>query len=351
MLFTPLYRFHKALNAKFIDFYGWMMPLYYTSVIEEAKATRSNVGIFDISHMARFLITTTSIDLFDRLFTNDPKRLTPGKGQYTLICNENGGILDDTVLLRLDDIHFLLIANACNHKKVFNWLEGHIREEKIDDITEELSSIAIQGPRAREVTEKILDIDLSNLKRFSLVNLNGIIVSRTGYTGEDGFEIFTPSRMIESLWDKSLELGVTPCGLASRDLLRLEAGYCLYGNELDEDRDPITAGLERFVKFDDRRFIGSERLREIVTSGLKEKLIWFKLQEKVIPRKGDEIRYGDRKIGVVTSGNYSPHLGVGIGMGYVEYDFASVGSSIEILIRDRARIAIVSRGGYTRDII
>lgn len=347
MLSTPLYESHKSLNAKFIEFHKWMMPLYYTSVIEEAKATRSNVGIFDISHMARFLITASSIDFFDRLFTNDPKKLTPGKAQYTLLCNENGGVLDDTVLSRLDDTHFLLVVNACNRDKIFNWLKNHSEDEKIEDVTERLSSIAVQGPKAKELVEKMLDIDLSSLKRFSLINLNEIIISRTGYTGEDGFEILASCQIIRSLWDKSLELGATPCGLASRDLLRLEAGYCLYGNELDEDRDPISAGLERFVRLDNRRFIGSEKLREIISNGLKEKLVWFKLQEKAIPRKGDKIRNEDREIGVVTSGNYSPHFEVGIGMGYVEYNFASYGNSIEVYIRNQPRIGIISKGGYS----
>ncbi|HOL55803.1 MAG TPA: glycine cleavage system aminomethyltransferase GcvT [bacterium] len=347
MLITPLYESHKNLNAKFVDFYGWTMPLYYTGVIEEAKATRSNAGVFDISHMARFLITAPSIDFFDRLFTNDPRRLLPGKAHYTLLCREDGGILDDTVLSRLDDNHFLLIVNACNHRKILDWLKEHSTDEEINDVTGELSCIAIQGPRSREIVEKLLRVDLSGLKRFNLVNLNSIIISRTGYTGEDGFEIFAPPQMIMSLWNRSLDLGGIPCGLATRDLLRLEAGYCLYGNELDENRDPITAGLERFVRFDGRKFTGSEKLKKIISDGLKEKLVWFRIQEKVIPRKGDEIRYQGRRIGTVTSGNYSPHFGSGIGMGYVEYNLASAGNSIEIVIRNRSRIGIISRPGYT----
>lgn len=193
----------------------------------------------------------------------------------------------------------------------------------------------------------MLKVDLSGLKRFNLINLNSIIISRTGYTGEDGFEVFASPQMITSLWNRSLDLGGIPCGLATRDLLRLEAGYCLYGNELDENRDPITAGLERFVKFDGRRFLGSESLKKIISDGLKEKLVWFRLQEKVIPRKGDEIRYHDRRIGTVTSGNYSPHFESGIGMGYVEYDLASTGNSIGIVIRDKSRIGIISKPGYT----
>lgn len=346
MMFTPLYKLHKNLNAKFIDFYGWMMPLYYASVIEEAKATRNSIGIFDISHMARFLIITSSIKFFDKLFTNDPKKLIPGKAQYTLLCNENGGIIDDTVLSRLDDNRFLLIANASNRKKVLDWLRYHSKDEKVEDITENISSIAIQGPKSEELMEKLLELDLSNLKRFNLISLNDIIISRTGYTGEDGFEIFAPSETIISLWTKSLELGGVPCGLGARDLLRLEAGYCLYGNELDEDRDPISAGLERFVKLKGRKFIGSEKLKELILNGVKERLVWFKVQERVIPRKGNEIRSQDKRIGVVTSGNYSPHFETGIGMGYVASDFALLGNTIEILIRNQPKIGIISRGGY-----
>ncbi|MGC8971342.1 MAG: glycine cleavage system aminomethyltransferase GcvT [bacterium] len=343
MIHTPLYELHKELGAKFIDFFGWQMPLYYNSMVEEAKATRTNVGIFDVSHMARFLIISDSLEFLDRLFTNDPRRLDIGRAQYTLLCNEKGGIIDDTVLMRLDESHFLLIANACNHGKVLDWLKLHSKKEVIEDITEGLSSIAIQGPKSKELVEELFDINLSNLRRFSLINLEDIIVSRTGYTGEDGFEIFASSKAIISLWEKAISLKGIPCGLGARDILRLEAGYCLYGNELSEDIDPITAGLERFVKLNSRKFIGSNIIRDIIKNGTKEKLIWFRLQEKAIPRKGDEIRYRGIRTGRVTSGNYSPYFDVGIGMGYVSSEIAKDGNVIEVVIRNFPRIGIISK--------
>lgn len=341
MKHTPLYEIHKNLGAKFIDFFDWQMPLYYTSIIEEAKITRNNVGIFDVSHMARFLIVPDSFNLLDMLFTNDPKRLDVRKAQYTLLCNEQGGVIDDAILMRLDDINFLLIANACNHSKVWNWLRLYIKT--IEDITDKSSSIAIQGPNAQTLTEKIFDINLSSLRRFSLFKLGDIIISRTGYTGEDGFEIIAPPSEIYSLWEKALSLGGIPCGLGARDILRIEAGYCLYGNELSEDIDPITAGLERFVKLDSRNFIGSEKIREIIINGTREKLVWFKMQDKVIPRKGDEIRYQKTKVGRVTSGSYSPKFDVGIGMGYVVSEMAKEGNIIEVLIRNSPQVGIISK--------
>lgn len=343
MKYTPIYESHKALGAKFIDFFGWQMPLYYTSTIEEAKATRSNVGIFDVSHMARFLIISPSLDFLDILFTNDPRKLDIGKAQYTLLCNERGGIIDDTILMNLDNTRFLLIANACNHDKVLNWLKLHGKNETIEDVTESIGSIAIQGPKAEGLVEKIFDVELSKLKRFCIFRLDNIIISRTGYTGEDGFEIFIPSNLISSLWEESLSLGGVPCGLGARDILRLEAGYCLYGNELSEDIDPITSGLERFVKLDNRKFIGSGRIREIFLNGTKERLVWFRMQDRVIPRKGDDIRYNGMKVGRVTSGGYSPKFDVGIGMGYVESEIAKEGNIVEIVVRNSPRIGIISK--------
>ncbi|MBC7320660.1 glycine cleavage system aminomethyltransferase GcvT [bacterium] len=343
MKYTPLYELHKALGAKFIEFSGWQMPLYYTSMVEEAKATRANVGVFDVSHMARFLITSDSLNLLDMLFTNDPRRLDIKKAQYTLLCNERGGVIDDTILMNLDNTKFLLIANACNHNKVWSWLKLHTKNEIIEDVTEHIASIAIQGPNAEGLLEKIFDIDLSKLERFCLLKLDDLIISRTGYTGEDGFEIFAPSNVIYPLWEKALSLGGIPCGLGARDILRLEAGYCLYGNELNEDIDPITAGLKRFVKLDSRSFIGSEKIRELIINGTKERLIWFRMQDKIIPRKGDEIRYQGIKVGRVTSGNYSPKFDVGIGMGYVDSEIAKDGNSVDIVIRNSPRIGIISK--------
>jgi len=341
---TALYERHRELNAQFIDFYGWKMPLYYKSIIEEANAVRSMVGMFDISHMARFVISLKEIAFLDKLLTNGPKLLSLGKAQYTLLCNENGGILDDTILSRLDKSRYLLVVNAGNRDKISKWLEAH-REKgvNIEDITEETGAIAIQGPKAEELTEKILDIKISSLKRFNLLERETTIISRTGYTGEDGFEIFAPPEKIIQYWNKAIEFGTTPCGLGARDILRLEAGYCLYGNELTEERNPIEARLERFVKLNNRNFIGSERIRQFLLDGTKEKFIWFKLYEKIVPRKGNEIRYGGVRKGIVTSGGYSPLYGTSIGMGYIESKLAIEGISIEIVIRDTIKNAVISK--------
>jgi aminomethyltransferase len=340
---TPIYEKHKELNAQFIDFYRWKMPLYYKSIIDEAKAVRSMAGIFDISHMARFIISTENITFLDRIFTNDPKLLPIGKAHYTLLCDESGGILDDTILSRLDTSRYLLVVNAMNRDKIMRWLETH-RENGviIEEITEETGAIAIQGPRSEELIERILGIK-PPLKRFSLLEIDSTIVSRTGYTGEDGFEIYGPPEKILQYWDKAIELGITPCGLGSRDILRLEAGYCLYGNELNEDRNPIEAGLERFVKLNNRNFIGSERIKEFLFRGTKERLVWFKLDEKVVPRKGNIIMYEEERKGAVTSGGYSPLYGTSIGMGYIESHLAVEGTLIGIIIRDTIRRAVISK--------
>ncbi|MGB9681470.1 MAG: glycine cleavage system aminomethyltransferase GcvT [bacterium] len=341
---TPIYQRHKELNAQFINFYDWKMPLYYKGIIEEAKAVRSTVGIFDISHMARFIILLNDVSSIDRLFTNDLRLLSVGRAQYTLLCNSDGGILDDTILSRLDLYRYLLVVNASNRYKILDWLCAH-RDigMKIRDITERTGSIAIQGPEAERLTERIFGTSLSRLKRFHLLEIDDTLISRTGYTGEDGFEIISPSEKIINYWDKAIELGVIPCGLGSRDILRLEAGYCLYGNELTEERNPIEAGLERFVKVNNRNFIGSERIKDFLYNGTREKLVWFKLEEKTVPRKGNEMIYGEEKIGVVTSGGYSPFYKTSIGMGYVKRHLAVEGIHVGIRIRDTIREAVISR--------
>jgi aminomethyltransferase len=341
---TPIYQKHRELNAQFIDFYGWKMPLYYKGIVEEAKAVRSKVGIFDISHMARFIILLRTIESVDRLFTNDPKILSIGKAQYTLLCNDEGGILDDTILYRLDSLKYLLVVNASNRYKIFDWLYSH-REPgmEIEDITDQTGSIAIQGPRSEGFTKEVLDVNLSGLKRFNLLEIDGTIVSRTGYTGEDGFEVISSSERIVEYWNKAIELGIVPCGLGSRDILRLEAGYCLYGNELTEEVNPIEAGLERFVRLNNRSFIGSESIRRFLLNGVTKRLVWFKLEERAIPRRGMDITYDGEKIGIVTSGGYSPFYGTGIGMGYVESHLALEGRWIGIKIRDTIRRAIISK--------
>lgn len=349
---TQLYQVHKK-TAKLTSFAGFEMPLWYEGVISEHLAVRHSVGIFDISHMRRVTIMGVDSECFlNYVITNNVSGMLPYRARYSVMCNEEGGILDDFVVYRLDANKFMMVLNAINKEKDYNWLVQNAKDfdVEIEDISHDVAMIAVQGPITEEVLQKISTADLSKIGRFKCghSNLNDVevFISRTGYTGEDGFEIFVwdasltePDNAVK-LWNIILEtgerFGIKPCGLGSRDSLRLEAGMCLYGNDIDEDTTPLEAKLDFVVKFQKEKFIGKDALLKQKQEGIERKRVGVKMLEKGIPRLGFEIHNDkDKKIGCITSGGFSPLLKHGIAIAYLQIAQAQTGNLVFVKIRDR----------------
>lgn len=350
---TALYDNHLSLGAKMIDFHGWQMPLQYSGIIDEHMCTRTSVGIFDVSHMGRFEVTgDDSTQCLQLLLTNDISRLPENKAVYSPMCNDDGGILDDLILYKKTRNSYFLVVNASNRLNDFNWISSHLTAgAAIKDITLSTSLLAVQGPAAEDVLGKLLfNLDISKIGSFDFVDteISGIkcMVSRTGYTGEDGFEIMVVGNSITRLWRKLFEVGrehqLKPCGLGSRDTLRLEAGLLLHGNDMDEDTTPLEVPLKWTVKFDKGDFVGKHAL---LSKRRDRKLVGFVIQEaKRIARHKNDVflekrqSAGQDKIGVVTSGAYSPMLHKSIGFCFVPSSLAP-DSEIKIDIGGRLYIA------------
>ncbi len=349
---TQLYSVHEQ-TAKLTDFAGFEMPLWYKGIIPEHMAVRNNVGVFDISHMGRVMVAGSGAERFlNHVITNDVSKLPPNAALYSVMCLENGGIIDDFVSYRLEPAKFLVVFNAGNRAKDFNWLvrnsEGF--DVKLEDISDNVAMIAVQGPNTVKALQKITTEDLSKIERFKcgssrLADVE-VFVSRTGYTGEDGFEIFIWNATISrpdnavKVWNAVLEageeFGIESCGLGARDTLRLEAGLCLYGNDIDENTTPLEAGLGFVVKLQKDNFIAKEVLLKQKTEGVKRKRVGVQLIDHGIPRPGFEI-YSDagERLGQLTSGTFSPLLKYGIGMGYVQISQSQEGNTISVKIRDK----------------
>ena len=310
---TPLYEINRSLGARFTDFHGWEMPLQFSGVIEEVKAVRERAGLFDISHMGRLEVRGGgAFDLLQRLTTNNVGRLTPGKVQYTLFTNERGGVLDDATVYMIDEDRFFICVNAVNRERILRWLtENSERGVEVDDLSYRLVQIALQGPGSVEILREYYD--LGDLRYYRFKIFGDTIISRTGYTGSDGFEIYAPADEGIALYKELLKASV-PCGLGARDVLRIEAGFPLYGNELSEDITPLEAGLDKFVDLS-KEFVGSEVLRN---SRPRRRLTGLVMVDKGIPRRGYKIFKGDRVVGEVSSGTFSPTIGRGIALIFVE---------------------------------
>lgn len=355
---THLYQYH-AQNGEIVDFAGFAMPMWYKSIVTEALAVRNTVGIFDVSHMGRALVSGEEAESYlNFATTNDVTTLRDGQAHYSLLCNELGGIKDDILVYRLNRTKFLVVFNAGNRRKDTDWLIGLAKHHRIDlqDVSDGVAMFAVQGPKAATLLERLSEVSLSGFPRFSNTEttLDGIrcLVSRTGYTGEDGFEIFvwdapldepeSAVKVWQAVLDAGKDLGIRPCGLGARDLLRLEAGMCLYGNDIDENTNPLEAKLGFVVKLQKAGFVGKEAIEEVKTKGLGRARIGLKLLERGIPRAGQEIE-SDRKIGQTTSGSFSPTLNTGIAMGYVAPDYSKEGTQVTVNIRDRKVPALVSK--------
>jgi aminomethyltransferase len=330
-----------------VDFAGWEMPVQYKGIGVEHLAVRSSCGVFDVSHMGEVETEGAQAkDLLQRLLTNDISKLEVGGAIYSCLCREDGGVLDDVFTYRLAEQHFLTVTNGSNHDKVMAWFERQAADFDADvsDHLENYAMLAVQGPRAREIVGSMAQGDLPARHRVADMNLGigDALVCGTGYTGEDGVEILVPPDAAAALWEELVVAGATPAGLGARDTLRLEVNYCLYGNELMEERTPIEAGLD-WALVDGTGFIGEERCREQMESGTGELLAAFKLTGHGIPRKGNPIMLGDDVVGEVTSGTHSPSLDAGIGMGYVRTDLAEPGTELEIDVRGKRRPARVEK--------
>ena len=355
---TPLNAVHRALGARMVEFARWEMPVQYSGVVDEHLAVRSSCGVFDVSHMGEIEVRGPgALETVQRLTTNDASRMDVGRCQYTLLCLDGGGVLDDTVLYRLGGERFLFCVNASNTEKVLSWMVEHAgKGAEIRDRSEEFAQIALQGPRAADVLSRVADFDVETLKfyRFVTTVLFGseAVVSRTGYTGEDGFEIYIEPRRARALWEALMEAGrsfsIKPVGLGARDTLRLEMGYPLYGHELDEETTPLEAGLERFVAFDKEDFMGRAALLARRGAGLKRRLVGFTMVGPGIPRRGYAVTRHGEEIGRVTSGTFSPSLKKPIGMAYIRNDGEEPCDSFHIVIRNREAAAVVTPPPFYR---
>ena len=351
---TPLFAEHVALNAKIVPFAGYEMPVQYPAgITAEHQAVRSAAGLFDVSHMGEFIVRgERALDFVQHVTTNDASRIEVGQAQYSTLCNERGFLLDDLLVYRFPD-RYMLVVNGANHDKDWVWVSRFAGEfgVELEDRTDDLALLALQGPRAQAILARLTDHDLDSIRyyRFAEGRVDGIpaIVSRTGYTGEDGFELYVGADDAPSLWRRLLEAGkedgLLPTGLGCRDSLRLEMGYALYGNDLDEGRTPLEAGLAWVTKLDKGDFVGRDALRRQKEEGVKVRLAGFKLLERGFPRHGYPVEFDGERSGEVTSGTMSPTLGYGVGLAYVPAAAARPGTEIGIVIRDRAVPAEVVR--------
>jgi aminomethyltransferase len=342
---TALTPIHIQLGAKMVPFAGYNMPVQYEGVNAEHETVRNGVGVFDVSHMGEFLLSgPKALDLIQRVTTNDAATLEIGRAQYSCLPNATGGIVDDLIVYRLDEMNYLLVVNASNIEKDWNWIAQHNTEgAKMENLSDAYSLLAIQGPKAVEAMQSLTSIDLASIKYYhfevgTFAGIDDVIISATGYTGSGGFEVYCKNEDAEKLWHNVFEAGasygIKPIGLAARDTLRLEMGFCLYGNDINDTTSPIEAGLGWITKFT-KNFTNHEALKAQKEQGVTRKLVGFELTERGIPRHDYEIVDADgNAIGIVTSGTMAPSLGKGIGMGYVATAYATVGSVIYIKIRN-----------------
>ncbi len=343
---TALHKKHIELSAKMVPFAGYEMPVQYKGVNVEHQTVRDHVGIFDVSHMGEFIISgPNALDLIQKVSSNDASKLFPGRAQYAYLPNASGGVVDDLIIYMLDEEKYMLVVNASNIEKDWNWISQHNESAIMENISDDMSLLAVQGPKAidllQELTqENLSDISFYHFKSMIFAGFDNIIVSATGYTGAGGFELYIPNDIAAEVWNKAFEIGakygLEPIGLAARDTLRLEMGYCLYGNDIDEKTSPIQAGLGWVTKFT-KSFINDSSIKLQKENGVPRKLIGFELLDRGIPRKDYEIvDESGNSIGIVTSGTMGPSVKKSIGLGYVDISFSKPGSKIYLSIRNKS---------------
>lgn len=358
---TPLNDIHRQLGARMVEFGGWDMPVQYPGgILEEHRAVREAAGLFDVSHMGEFEIRGPDATAYlSRVITNDPAKLEVGQAQYTVMCYANGGAVDDLIVYKLGDDSYLAVVNAGNIDKDFAWMQSQVGQARVQltNRSDEFGLLALQGPRAVAVLRPLTDVDLDAMGYYTVrqghvVGLPATI-ARTGYTGEDGFEIMVAANATPALWNALLKAGAAeglkPAGLGARDTLRLEAAMPLYDHELDPNTNPLEAGLNRFVSLDKGEFNGREVLAVAKTNGPAKRLVGFEMVGRGIPRAGYDVVKDGEKIGVVTSGTQSPTLGQAIGLAYVQPGYTAVGAEFDIVIRGTPVAArVVKRPFYKR---
>ena len=342
---TALSHIHESLGAKMVPFAGYNMPVQYEGVNAEHETVRTGVGVFDVSHMGEFLLSgENALALIQKVSSNDASTLEVGKAQYSCLPNSKGGIVDDLIIYKIKEEQYLLVVNASNIEKDWNWISSH-NDLGVDmkDLSEDYSLLAIQGPKAVEAMQSLTSVELSQIKYYhfevaDFAGIENVIISATGYTGSGGFEIYCKNSEVEQIWNKvfvaGADFGIKPIGLAARDTLRLEMGFCLYGNDINDTTSPLEAGLSWITKFT-KEFTNSENLKAQKEAGVTRKLVGFEMVERGIPRHDYEIVDANGNIiGIVTSGTQAPSLGIAIGMGYVSTEFSTPDSEIYIRIRN-----------------
>ncbi|OPX83750.1 MAG: Aminomethyltransferase [Pelotomaculum sp. PtaB.Bin104] len=353
LLKTPLYDLHQLYGGKMIEFAGWSMPVYYSGIIEEHEAVRARAGLFDVSHMGKLEVKGKSACAFlQRLITGDVGVMVDGQAIYCLMCYPNGGVVDDILVYRFRPGYFYVVVNASNTDKDFQWMVQNKTSYDVEviNVSRATAQLALQGPLAEKILQSMTEEDLAVLRFFRIrcdVKIAGIncMVSRTGYTGEDGFEIYTDPGQAAALWKSILQVGssagAVPVGLGARDTLRLEACFPLYGHELAPDITPLEAGLGKFVRLDKPDFIGREALTEQAAQGPARKLAGFAMEDRGIPRAGYPVEYSGRGIGHVTSGGYLPTLKKNLGLALLEAEYAHEGTKIDVIIRNKRQKAAI----------
>ena len=342
---TPFYDLHKNAGAKIVPFAGYEMPVLYAGIMEEHKAVRNAVGVFDVSHMGEFFAKgANALSFLQKITVNDVSKLTPGKAQYSAMCFDDGGIVDDLLIYMLAEHSYMIVVNASNIEKDWEWMKKHCPADvTFENNSDETALLAIQGPKSLATMQKLTSANLSVIPYYNFVqgSVAGIemIISRTGYTGELGFEIYFNVAHAEKIWnaifDAGKEFGITPIGLGARDTLRLEMGYCLYGNDIDQTTNPIEANLGWITKLNKGEFVAKPILEKIKAEGPKRKLVGMMLNDKAVPRHGYPLVVNGTTVGVVTSGTFSPSLEKGIALGYVNVPHTEIGSKIVMDVRGK----------------
>ena len=353
---TVLFEEHKALGANIVDFAGWEMPVYYSTPLKEHIAVREHAGLFDISHMGEIFVEgRDALKLVQLLVSRNCGKMRAGEMRLGVMCNESGGILDDLTVYRFGEEKFMIVVNAGTIERDLEWIKGHAGnfDCKISDKSVKTAKLDLQGPKAKGILQEITGTKLAEIKYYGFfeIEVAGVFatVSRSGYTGEDGFELYFDAKKAAWLWRKILKAGAVPCGLAARDTLRLEAGMPLYGHELSEEKTPFESGYGWTVGFE-KEFVGKQALKKQKAEGVKEKLVGFEMVDRAIAREGCKIFVQGEKSGFVTSGSFSPSLKKNIGLGYIGVDFASVGQEIEIEVREKKfRAKIAKKPFYRRE--
>ncbi len=355
---TPLYDTHVRAGARVVEFAGWEMPVQYAGILEEHRTVRTRVGLFDVSHMGEVVFSgPKALGALNHAFTNDLGKASDGQAQYGCLCRDSGGIVDDVVVYRRGAEDFLVCVNAANRAKDHEWLSSHAGGAEVRNESDEWAQLALQGPLAAQLLQRLTQANLSAMKPYHFVNgeAAGVpcLIARTGYTGEDGFELFCPPDRAARLWDALVEAGepekLQPCGLGARDSLRLEMAYRLYGSDMDDGTTPLEAGLAWVVKLDKGDFVGRAALVRQKEQGISRKLVGFVLTDKGIPRHGYRVLQDGSPVGTVTSGTLSPSLEIPIGLAFVPPALAAEGSTFAVEIRGRAAAAkVVKTPFYTR---